>query len=285
MRALLSGAGETGASYGLRQGFDRFARVVTPPGLLKDGVPGLEFDGGLLLARLGAAAGLTAVGVLWWRRQRRGAPTGLPLVTCVAVVSGIVAQATTPVTFASFWGRHIWSFLWPAALLVWACVALLVVDEVVPRLARGRALVPRPWAPPAALGAGLVCVVLAVLTSPLTEQRDGQWFTTVNSVDDAVPIGPLHGAVVIRGEGIPIESELVAGVAADLQRRGVFVRFVGPLAAGLVHARHSGPAPVASLVFTAGDLAEPDDGELLIEVESPTDRVESPIRVYLVPAP
>lgn len=286
VRALMSGTGDTGETYGLVRAFDRFARVVTPPGLLESGLPGREFGGELWLARGGAIVALVAVGVLWWRRRRRAASVALPLLTAVTTASAVLAQAITPITFASFWGRHIWSFLWPAALLAWACVVVVVAETVrlrVPaRLADHRAL------RAAALCMAMLLVVLRVATSPLHEQRDGMWHSLTERVDNAIDVDDLPGRVVIRGEGIAIESELVAGVAADLQRRGVFVLFTGPLSAGLVNGEHytvSGQADgAATIVFTAGDIEPPDGGQLVFEADSPSAVVESPVRVFLIDA-
>ena len=111
------------------------------------------------------------------------------------------------------------------------------------------------------------------------------WFATVTEVGDAIPIDELDAEVVFRSDGIPLESELVAGLAAELQRRGVFVRFDGPIAPGLLHPRHLGAAPTASLLVTAGDAAAPEEGTLLITVPSRAEWIESPVRVYLLPAP
>ena len=61
LRALLGDAGDTGASFGLVAAFDRFARVLVPPGLLHDGVQGIAVGAERQVLRLVAVAMLVVV--------------------------------------------------------------------------------------------------------------------------------------------------------------------------------------------------------------------------------
>lgn len=237
LRALLGGAGDTDPPYGLVRGFDRFSRVLVPPGLLADGVPA-GVHGARRAAEWLVALGLLAL-VAWGLRRRHvaGRATALHLVALVLAVATWMGQAITPDSYSSAFGRHIWTLMWPAVLLLWAA-ALVSVFELrpvsVPAIARHARV-------PFALIGGLMLLTTATtLASPLTEQRDGRWFDAIGKVSAAVHLEQLGGSVVVRGDGITPESELLAGVAADLVRQGVDVRLDGPISAGLVNPVHLG---------------------------------------------
>jgi hypothetical protein len=237
LRALLGGAGDTDPPFGPVRGFDRFARVLVPPGLLADGVPagvhGMRRAGEWLVA-----FGLVAL-VAWGLRRRReaGRAIALHLVALVLAFSTWVGQAITPDSYSSAFGRHIWTLMWPAVLLVWAAALVTVIDRwpvSLPAIARhARVSV-------ALIGSLVLLATVTTLASPLTEQRDGRWFDAIGKVSATVRLDQLGGSVVVRGEGITPESQLLAGVAADLLRQGVDVRLDGPISAGLVHPVHLG---------------------------------------------
>jgi hypothetical protein len=288
--SLVQGTGATDPPFGPVAGFDRFARVLVPPGLLRSGVPTVAQGVGRVVVWLLALALLAALGVGWRRRRRAHRPTALFQVGAVLALTTWAAQAITPQAFSSVFGRHIWAMMWPAALFVWAGVGLAVLDAVRPLLARFSSL-PRTGQQAVRVRVALVCALLVgtllvTALSPLDEQRDGRWFTTIDDVAAAVPINGLpHHSIIVAGDGIAPESELLAGLAADLQRRGVSVYFADPMSAGLVHPdRFTTRSDLATVLVTITD-DEYERMQLLTELRSPLGDAFPTIRVFLVPAP
>ncbi len=256
LRSLLGGAGDTDAPYGPVHGFDRFSRVLVPPGLLADGVPSAVHGVHRAAEWLIALGLLALVAWAWGRRRAAGRATALHLVALVLAATTWVGQVITPDSYSSAFGRHIWTLMWPGVLLVWAAVAITIVDAV--RTAGLPSAVRRPVVWLAALPALVVVTTATTITSPLTEQRDGAWFDLITNASAAVHVEDLGGAVVIRGDGFTPESQLLAGIAADLMRQGVDVRLAGPISAGLANPVHLGDDGAALLLVVAGDAPPPD---------------------------
>lgn len=282
LRALLGGAGDTDAPFGPVRGFDRFTRVLVPPGLLADGVPAGTHGPRRAGEWLVALAVLAFVAWGWRRRHTAGRATAVHLVAVVLAIATWLGQAITPDSYSSAFGRHIWALMWPGVLVVWAAATITLVD-----LTRGRelphtAVLLRREAPLVMLALLLLATTMMTFTSPLTEQRDGRWFQVIGRVSTTVNLDQLHGSVVVRGEGLTPESELLAGVAADLLRQGVDVRLDGPISAGLVNPVHLGTQGATVLLVDA-DGGEPPEGATEQRSRPPLVTPDGrPIRVYVM---
>ncbi len=287
--ALASGSGDTGTSFGPVTGFARFARMLVPPGLVADGVPMVASGVRSVVVWLVALTllGLAAIGGL--RRRASGRSSRAHAVVLVLVISTWIAQAVTPESYSSVFGRHIWALMWPAAMAVWVTAGAAVVDlaasgRLAPVVSRASVATGRRHR--AALALLTVVAAVVTLASSLPDQRDGRWMPIARRFAESVPVGDLAGrSVLVAGDGIGAESELVAGLAADLARSGVDVRLGGPIAAGLVHLdRLIGDEGAPALIIGPADRPLPDGAEVVLELTPPFDTYGSPLRLVLVPA-
>lgn len=281
LRTLLTAGDSLGTSFGFVTGFDRLARTVTPPGLLRSGLPAVMTGGGLWFGRFVLLALIAAVTATTIRRLRRRLPQGIGPVALVVVGATWIGQSITPVTFGSVFGRHMWELMWPAAIALWAAAiagGVGVMAEV--RTIRNRAapnLPSRIW--PALLVIPTAVLIIRPMVTDLAAQRDGRWFAAIAAASDAVDTAADEQAdrggrneLTIVTNGIAIESELVAGVAADLARRGTMVRFSGTISAGLLHGgRQVAATSGTTLLFTT----LPDDP--LAQGRRPLAIIDSPV--------
>ena len=297
LRTLLTAGDSLGKPFGFVTGFDRLARAVTPPGLIRSGLPAVMTGGGLWIGRVVLLLFVgVAVLIVVSTRKRAAAGDRLPAAT-VATVALVLAAATwlgqsiTPVTFGSVFGRHMWELMWPAAIALWVAAGV-ALNELLrrPSTATLQPLIRLAAAPllvPAACVFMLAVLALRSATTDISTQRDGRWFPAIASAANAVSTGTVEIAgITVVTNGLAIESELVAGVGADLARRGVDVAFDGPVSAGLLHPyRLRAAAPASWLLFFTTFADDPlAAGSLPVSViQSPVDPGVT-IHVFLIEA-
>ena len=290
LRTLLTAGDSLGTSFGLVAGFDRLARTLTPPGLIRSGVPAVMTGAGLWVGRLILLSLIAVLVVTSRRRARAGERWQIEAPALVLAGATWLGQSITPVTFGSVFGRHMWELMWPAGLALWAAAAVGAGAEVRRwsarrASARSDADVPtnrrQVW--PAALVAVTVVLIGRPLTTDLESQRDGRWFAAIAAAAGAAPHDRSNLTIVTNG--IAIESELVAGVAADLARRGTLMRFRGTVSAGLLHSQRLVTTPNdAVLLFTtvaADPLAQGLQPLAVIESPVPTE-IAGSISLFLI---
>jgi hypothetical protein len=294
LRTLIGGGDSLGDSFGIVGGFDRLAAAAIPPGLFRSGLPSVAAGGArwtdrlVLVLLIAAVAAVTAR----CRTARHTAGHWCGVVALVLTAATWVSQVITPITFGSVFGRHMWELMWPATLGLWFALAI-GLTQVLPISQQRDAADSRspftPFAQPARFSVVAVAVLAAAslvrpAASDISQQRDGRWFEAIARASDRMPDD--LSAVTIITNGIAIESELVAGVAADLQRRGTFVRFSGQISEGLVHPRRTTPQPIGdTLLFTTADDQQVSDLEPIVVIDPPPAVPSAvAIAVYLLPA-
>lgn len=283
LRTLVSGAGSVEHPFGLLVGFDRLAGVLVPPGLVVHDVPSLPGGAGRWLLRLAAVALVVVVADVW--RRRRGTVVGTVAgITLLLAGATWLGQAITPRTYASAFGGHIWAIMWPAAIGIW-CVGMFAVGERIATWTR-RPLPQARFVPLVVplIVPSIVLLSLAAVAVPVFarvgHERDGAWFPLVRAAAAAVPSGRPRIDVV--GDGIALESELVAGVAAELERRGAVVRLSGDIAVGLVHPRRLQPATHTATLWISSSPTPPVSSAVrLIDLRSPMPGSPPELHLYL----
>jgi hypothetical protein len=293
LRTLLTAGDSLGASFGFIAGIDRLARAVTPPGLIRSGVPSVMTGAGLWVGRIVLVALVAVLISSIVHRTRRGNRSTAAPIALVLAAATWIGQSITPVTFGSVFGRHMWELMWPASIAIWAAVcavAVEVIDGVHMRLAHEPSMRHQPvtshepvttkrlatgqrFLRPAMFAVLFVGLIGRPMVTDVESQRDGRWFEAIATAADAFNVG--RSRLTIVTSGVAIESELVAGVAADLARRGADIRFTGQVSSGLLHSRRLVTTTIepALLFSTAIDdpLAEGRPPLLVIESPVPID--------------
>ena len=302
LRTLATAGDSLGTSFGFVAGFDRLARTVTPPGLIRSGLPSVMTGAGLWVGRVVLVVLVAVVILTGLRRSRRSGCPAAGTPALVLASATWLGQSITPITFGSVFGRHMWELMWPAALALWTAAIAGAATEARTRIvnkahasdntsasiaAHELSGFEAPTASrqiwPALLVAATVLLIVRPMVSDVESQRDGRWFSAIAAAADASPHDRFELTIVTNG--IAIESELVAGVAADLARRGTLIRFTGTVSAGLLHSERlvANPDDAVLLFTTVGDdpLAYGLEPLAIIKSPVPTE-ISGTISIFLI---
>ena len=222
---LLSAGGE-GSALGWSEAWNRFVRMAMPWRLMFD----RSVDAADLVAYVRPIEHVLAVLVLvgafalFVHHRDHGWGRGGSVMLGIIFLQ-LVVTSFTPMTLSSLFGVHVARSWWPVMWMFWLCIAATVSRPIVVRTAVRSVMV----------GVVASSSILLAATFEKSDLRDGEWFDATHEVADEIADVIPSGAYDLEVVGTGYETPLPVGVMADLVRRGIDLRVVGPVTAGLVH--------------------------------------------------
>jgi hypothetical protein len=222
---LLSAGGE-GSALGWSEAWNRLVRVAMPWRLMFD----RSVDAADLVAHVRPIEHVLTILVLvgafalFVQHRDHGWGRGGSVMLGIIFLQ-LVVTSFTPMTLSSLFGVHVARSWWPVMWMFWLCGAATV----------SRPIVVRPEVRSAMVCAVVSSSILLAATFEKSDLRDGEWFDATHEVADEIADVLPSGAYDLEVVGTGYETPMPVGVMADLVRRGVDLRVVGPVTVGLVH--------------------------------------------------
>jgi hypothetical protein len=267
VRRFLAGGGAGAGRFGLGRAWQRLTDAVLPwrLGLRRAVGPGDLLHVPAVWEQL-AAAVLVALLVWCAVRGHRRRPAVLVSISLFVLFA---ATAMMPPSLGAFLGAHVYRVWIPMVLVWWATL----LAEAVRRHRLGRAAAPTLGLPtrlrwPAAVVA-VAAAAVAFLAGPVSDVHP---LAACSAATRTLvkPVPPLEGPWVLDSSAVPLdvpvfESQVAAGVWAELVRRGADVRLLGRTQPAAYHpGRLVSTVPSGAGVMVLTTSLEPVSGAALL---------------------